>query len=332
MSKEKELSDKLVDWFYQNARKMPWRVVGGAHPNPYEVWISEIMLQQTTVKTVETYFPKWMEKFPTVFDLAKADIEDVLLCWQGLGYYTRARKIHECAKLLVEKYNGELPKTREKLLKLPGIGPYSASSIAAFSYNSRETVVDGNVLRVIARLYGIERAITKEEIYDLASPLTHPEHSADYSSAIMDLGATICTPQNAKCLLCPWNEHCLAFQKGLVDKIPLIKKIDKKKFDGYVHIIQNKKGEYFIQKRGEKGLLNGLYEFPWTKEKDPLFNATWEIGDKTISHTFTHFHLTLTPIFLTKDDYEEKDGFYVKKSDFKLYPFSTLMKKVMKLL
>ena len=332
MSKEKELSDKLVEWFYKNARTMPWRVIGGAHPNPYEVWISEIMLQQTTVKTVESYFPKWIKRFPTVQALANADIEEVLLCWQGLGYYTRARKIHECAKVLVEKYEGQLPSDRAELLKLPGIGPYSASSIAAFAFNAPETVVDGNVIRVIARLYGIEKPVTKEEIYDLAVPLTHQTHSADYSSAIMDLGATICTPQNAKCLLCPWKDACLAHKKGLVDKIPVIKKLGKKRFEGFVHLIKNDKGEYFIQKRSEKGLLHGLYEFPWTKEKNPLFKANWQEGSKIISHTFTHFHLTLTPLFLIKNDFTQEDGFYVKLEDFKKYPFSTLMKKVIRTL
>ncbi len=332
MSKEKELSDKLVEWYYKNARTMPWRVIGGAHPNPYEVWISEIMLQQTTVKTVESYFPKWIKRFPTVYSLAEADIEEVLLYWQGLGYYTRARKIHECAKVLVEKYNGQMPSDRNELLKLPGIGPYSASSILAFSFNKPETVVDGNVIRVIARLYGIEEPVTKEEIYKLAEPLTHQIHSADYSSAIMDLGATICTPQSAKCSLCPWNQECNALKRGLVDKIPLIKKMEKKNFEGYVHIIQNEKGEYFIQKREEKGLLNGLYEFPWTKEKTPLFNGDWKQKNKKISHTFTHFHLTLTPLVLKKNDFSNKVGFYSKMEDFKKYPFSTLMKKVIKVL
>ncbi len=332
MNKERKLSDSLVTWFYQNARQMPWRVIGGAHPNPYEVWISEIMLQQTTVKTVESYFPKWIKRFPNVESLANADIEEVLLYWQGLGYYTRARKIHECAKVLVEKYDGKIPSKREELLKLPGIGPYSASSILAFSYNKPETVVDGNVIRVIARLYGIEKPVTKEEIYNLAVPLTHPNHGADYSSAIMDLGATVCTPQKASCLLCPWQKECLAYKRGVVDKIPQIKKPEKKSFNGFVHIIKNKNGEYFIQKRTEKGLLNGLYEFPWTKEETPLFKDNWNQSTHKISHTFTHFHLTLTPLLLLKDDISQKDGFYVNKNEFKQYPFSTLMKKVIKII
>ena len=151
------LTEQLLFWYQKNGRDLPWRVKGGAHPDAYAVWISEIMLQQTTVATVRDYFIKWMKKFPTIEVLAKSDLQDVLLTWQGMGYYTRARKIHECAKVLMQKYNGQLPCTREELLKLPGIGPYSASSICCFAYNMPETVVDGNVIRVMARLYGITK-------------------------------------------------------------------------------------------------------------------------------------------------------------------------------
>ncbi len=332
MNKNLILANKLIDWFYQNARTMPWRTIGGAHKNAYEVWISEIMLQQTTVKTVESYFPKWMQRFKDVETLANADIEDVLLCWQGLGYYTRARKIHECAKVLIEKYGGELPKSREALLKLPGIGPYSASSIMSFAFNMPETVVDGNVIRVVARLYGIETPVTKEEIFKLATPLTHMEKPADYASAIMDLGATVCMAQNPKCLLCPWREDCIAFQKKLTDKIPLIKKPEKKQVEGFVYLIKNDKGEYFIQKRQEKGLLHGLYEFLWTRELTPLFDDMGESKNETVSHTFTHFHLTLHVIHLNKNKAPNKEGIFVHPKNFGKYPFSTLMKKIIKLL
>lgn len=332
MSKNNALADKLVDWFYLNARKLPWRTIGGAHKNPYEVWISEIMLQQTTVKTVESYFPKWMERFPDIKSLAGADIQEVLLYWQGLGYYTRARKIHECANVLVEKYNAVLPKDRAALLKLPGIGPYSASSIAAFAFNLPETVVDGNVIRVIARLYGIEHAVSKDEIFRLAEPLTHPKKPADYASAIMDLGATVCTPQKPKCEFCPWKNDCVAFQKKLMDKIPLIKKAEKKDVIGYVHLIQNDNGEFLVQKRTQKGLLHGLYEFPWTNELKPLFEADWHKGEKTVSHTFTHFHLSLIPLYLSSNQQRNVEGVFVHPKDFEKYPFSTLMKKVIKLL
>lgn len=330
MMNKKELAPLLINWYHKNARKLPWRTVGGAHFDPYQVWISEIMLQQTTVKTVEGYFQKWMEKFPTLEDLAQTDIEEVLLCWQGLGYYTRARKIHECAQVLTSKYQGKFPRERNELLKLPGIGPYSASSILAFAFNQKETVVDGNVIRVISRLFGIETPLNKEKIFQLAETLTDEENPADYASGIMDLGATICTPQSAKCLLCPWQKFCIAREKNIQDKIPFIQKPEKKKFEGFVHLIKTDKNEYFIQKRIEKGLLNGLYEFPWTKEKKVLFKANWKEKNCSISHVFTHFHLTLHLIETTLNTPPNQNGFFVPLSKFKDYPFSTLMKKVIK--
>ncbi len=327
MKNNKELSTELIHWYHQNARRLPWRTIGGAHFDPYQVWISEIMLQQTTVKTVIDYFEKWMKRFPTLDSLANAHIEEVLLYWQGLGYYTRARKIHECAKVLLEQYQGTFPREREKLLKLPGIGPYSASSILAFAFNQKETVMDGNVIRVISRLYGIETEIDKNKIFELASHLTDDESPADYASAIMDLGATICTPQSPKCLLCPWQKFCIANKKNIQDKIPYIKKPEKKRFEGYVHLIQNKKGDFLIRKREEKGLLHGLYEFPWTKEKNILFESNWNDMDKTVSHTFTHFHLTLH-LIQTYSDATPINGLFVSKEEFSKFPFSTLMKKV----
>ena len=146
------LAKQLLNWFAEHGRNMPWRVKGGAHFDPYAVWISEIMLQQTTVKTVLDYFPRWMARFPDIQTLAQADLQEVLLMWQGLGYYTRAKKIHECARVLVADYGGQVPANRDELLRLPGIGPYTASSICCFAFNMPETVVDGNVIRVIARL------------------------------------------------------------------------------------------------------------------------------------------------------------------------------------
>ena len=327
MKNNKELSDLLVKWYYQNARKLPWRTVGGAHFDAYQVWISEIMLQQTTVKTVIGYFEKWMTRFPNLETLAQADIEEVLLYWQGLGYYTRARKIHECAKVLTQKYQGKFPRERKELLKLPGIGPYSASSILAFAFNQKETIIDGNVIRVISRLYGIETQVDKNKIFELGEHLTDEERPADYASGIMDLGATVCTPQNPKCLLCPWQKFCIANQKGLQDKIPLIKKPEKKSFEGYVHLIKDSQGRFLIRKRSEKGLLHGLYEFFWTKEKNPIFESSWQNKNQTVSHTFTHFHLTLH-LIETHTDTPFSDGIFVSKEEFSNYPFSTLMKKV----
>ena len=318
------LTQQLLKWYDENGRDLPWRVKGGAHFDAYAVWISEIMLQQTTVATVMDYFVRWMEKFPTVQALAKADLQDVLLAWQGMGYYTRARKIHECAKVLAQKYNGKLPNNREELLKLPDIGPYSASSICCFAFNMPETVVDGNVMRVIARLYGITKEITAPEIYPIAQKLTSQTRGADYASAIMDLGATVCTPTKPKCDLCPWQKSCVACQKQIAEQIPQIKKPQKKQMTGQVYLIQNSKGEFLIRKRTQKGLLHGLWEFPWNEA--PLL----EQKHPTVTHVFTHIKLTLQIVQKQSNKNDFDDTVWVHPKDFKNYPFSTLMQKIIK--
>lgn len=325
------LTHKLLTWFNRSGRDLPWRVKGGAHFDPYAVWISEIMLQQTTVKTVLDYFPKWMKRFPTIKDLATADIRDVLLAWQGLGYYTRARKIHECARVLTDKYNGILPSDRETLLKLPGIGPYTASSICCFAYNLPETVVDGNVIRVMARLYGLTHEVTKEEIYQLAQKLTPKKQGADYASAIMDLGATVCTPDHPNCGACPWKNACVARQKGLVDQIPLIRKPAKQERSGKVFLIQNARGELLIRRRSGKGLLSGLYEFPWIYDGEVMPVRPTEEPAGRVVHTFTHFRLTLTVCRVRSEETLTDGDLFVAPDDLKNYPFSTLMRKVMRL-
>lgn len=333
---QSDAAEKLLRWFSKNGRDMPWRVKGRAHGNPYAVWISEIMLQQTTVKTVVDYFNRWMKRFPTIDSLAKADLQEVLLYWQGLGYYTRAKKIYECAHVLMKEYGGKIPNNRELLLKLPGIGPYSASSICAFAFNQPETVVDGNVIRVIARLYGLTHAVTKEEIYRLSQPMTPKEHGADYASAIMDLGATVCTPNKPNCLHCPWREICKAHALNIAESIPLIHKPAKKIKRGYVYLIQNDSGAFYIEKRAGKGLLSGLFEFPWQADEShyPLFeHPCWNQTQQTVSHTFTHFQLTLQIVRLQVSENESiplSNGIFVLPEHFSDYPFSTLMKKVMK--
>ena len=320
------LTNQLLDWYKKNGREMPWRVKGGAHSDAYAVWISEIMLQQTTVATVMDYFVRWMKRFPNIQTLAYADLQDVLLQWQGLGYYTRARKIYECAKVLMERYDGKIPNQREELLKLPGIGPYTASSICCFAYNQPETVVDGNVMRVIARLYGITQEITASDIYPLAQKLTSETQGADYASAIMDLGATVCTPINPKCAICPWQKSCEAYKRGIQEKIPCIKKLIKKEKFGQLYLIQNDSKEYLMRKRSGKGLLTGLWEFPW-QEVPQLSNAK----NPRVIHVFTHFKLTLELIPSAIEKAKEyPDGVWLSPSDFKKYPLSTLMKKVIK--
>ncbi|WNY27460.1 A/G-specific adenine glycosylase [Methanolapillus ohkumae] len=340
-----DISSKLLSWYDVYGRDLPWRVVG-AHPNPYVVWVSEIMLQQTTVQTVIPYFYKFMERFPTIEILADADIEDVLLLWQGLGYYTRAKKLHECAQRVVSDFGGKFPKTYAELLKLPGIGPYTAASISSLAFDKPEAVVDGNVIRVISRLYSMTEELDqiKPEISKRARQMMPQRRAADYTSAIMDLGATVCTPKNPVCESCPLQSDCGAKQKNLVGEIPKIVPLKKVQKSGPLFWIENESGSVYICKRHE-GLLSGLWEFPWmaeetTKDMPPAFNfpfeSDWIFTKKSIRHTFTHIQLSLF-IYRTKTNEQDPDflvfqkktgGSFVPQNDFKDYPFSTLMKKV----
>ncbi|MBQ4084503.1 MAG: A/G-specific adenine glycosylase [Alphaproteobacteria bacterium] len=329
MKKEARL---LLEWYAKNGRDLPWRVKGGAHPDAYAVWVSEIMLQQTTVQTVYAYFERWMKRFPTLQSLAEASLDDVLKMWQGMGYYTRAKKMHQCAKEVMENYGGVFPNKREELLKLSGIGPYTASSLCAFAFNLPETVVDGNVIRVMARYDGIETEVDRDKIYPRACSLTPKEYGADYASAIMDLGATVCRPSSPLCDICPWRENCVARKKGLQDKIPLLKKLEKKKKQGAVFILKNKKGEIFIRKRQGKGLLSGLWEIPWAEEEVMPFESVWKKYSVQVRHVFTHFDLTLS-FFECTESYPAdflKGGVFVSVAERENYAFSTLMKKVLK--
>lgn len=328
------VTEKLAKWYEKNGRELPWRVKGGAHGNPYQVWISEIMLQQTTVKTVGPYFDRFLKRFPDVRTLAAAPVEDVLLLWQGLGYYTRARKLHECARVLVEEYGGVFPADRAKLLKLPGIGPYTSAAIASFGFNLPEAVVDGNVIRVLTRLKGWREPVANitDGINAFADELTQASSCpADHASAMMDLGSGVCTPKSPLCPFCPLNKDCVAYAEGLTDIIPNITKLKKETKQGYVFWIENKNKEILLRKRTEKGLLSGLTELPWNTDCSFPFEADWEITDKTVRHVFTHFDLTLTLVrAVVSAPPENGDGFFVSPSHFNDHPFSTLMQKVIK--
>lgn len=320
------LAHKLLKWYDEHGRDLPWRVKGGAHPNPYVILVSEFMLQQTTVKTVIPYFERFMKRFPTIESLAQATQEDVYQYWQGLGYYTRAKSLHQTAQMIVSA--GKFPQTRDEVLKLKGIGAYTASSFLALAFNQPETVIDGNVMRIIARLYALTSPLDEiqELIREKAQKLTDTKCPADYASAIMDLGATICTPKNPQCLLCPWHNDCLSCGREDVENIPQRKKLPKKEKVGFVYLIKNTKGEIYLRLRTEKGLLSGLYEFPWSEEK--LFNKA-KNTQKQVVHVFTHFKLILN-IMVLQTDNVNCDGFFIPVDKLSAYPMSTLMKKVIK--
>ncbi len=333
-SMTKQISSKqLLEWYARNGRELPWRFKGGAHPDPYVILVSELMLQQTTVKTVIPYFHRFMQRFPTVQALAEAPLEDVYLYWQGLGYYSRARSLHTTAQMIIENFGGEFPSCREDVLKLKGIGPYTVASFLALAFNQSETVIDGNVMRVICRLYHLTRPLDEigEDIRNKATALTDKENPADYASAIMDLGAMVCTPKKPQCLLCPWQESCQSKNSPQLENIPLRKKPEKKVKHGKVYLIYNAQGEIYIRKRTEKGLLSGLYEFPWSDDRELFAEMNSRTLEKEITHVFTHFKLLLT-VCVIHSEQINSDGKFVPLSELENYPFSTLMKKVFPLL
>jgi len=323
-----EFAKLLLKWYEKNGRDLPWRFKGGAHPNPYAVLVSELMLQQTTVQTVLSYYPKFMSRFQTVEDLAAALQEEVNLYWQGLGYYTRAKSLKQSAEIIVRDLKGVFPQKKEDVLKLKGLGPYTVASFMALAFNAPETVVDGNVVRIICRLYHLTAPFDEimPAIRQKAEVLTDKNNAADYASAIMDLGATVCTPKNPKCQECPVQKFCKSKNLPDLEQIPRRKKLQKKDVNGYVYIIKNKKGEIYIRKRTEKGLLNGLYEFVWSENK--LFDDSRE-SKNTVKHVFTHINMRLKICEVTRE-MPDFDGFFVSIKDLKNYAFSTLMQKVMK--
>ena len=324
-----KLSEKLLNWFDKNGRELPWRVKGMAHTDPYVILVSEIMLQQTQVKTVLPFFHRFIERFPTVQTLANASQEEVYLYWQGLGYYSRARSLHATAKMIVEQFGGVFPSEKNEVLKLKGIGPYTAASFLSLAFNLPESVVDGNVVRIICRYYGLTEPVQEimPEIREKAEALISFERPADYTSAIMDLGATICTPKNPKCDECPWAEKCFARLNNQIEEIPVIKKLAKKEKTAKIFLITNNKGEIYIRKRGEKGLLANLYEFPW--EEDEAIELSSENLKKEITHIFTHFKLILK-LHNVQSENPKLGGQFIPVEELEHFPFPTLMKKVWK--
>lgn len=297
----------LLAWYDANAREMPWRVppaerAAGVAPNPYHVWLSEVMLQQTTVAAVRAYFLKFTSIWPRVEDLAAAADEDVMKAWAGLGYYARARNLLKCARAVVADHGGRFPDTEDGLLTLPGIGPYTAAAIASIAFDRPATVLDGNVERVMARRYAVEEPLpdSKEALRALAARLTPRARPGDYAQAVMDLGATICTPKSPACGICPWMEGCAGRIAGLHTELPRKRaKAAKPTRHGIAYLgRRSTDGAWLLQTRPDKGLLGGMLGLPgadWTTDPAttaPPAPADWrEIGE--VRHTFTHFHLIL---------------------------------------
>ena len=304
-----KIAPAILRWYGKNARTLPWRVgpqarKNGVRPTPYHVWLSEIMLQQTTVATVAPRYLEFLERWPSVNHMAAAPLEDVLGQWAGLGYYARARNLHKCAVVIADEFGGDFPDTEENLRKLPGIGDYTAAAIAAIAFDRRAVVVDGNIERVVTRLFEIETPLprAKPEIKARADGIWPAKRSGDFAQALMDLGAGVCKPKAPLCLLCPLRDDCGAHATGRAEEFP--KKTPKKAKPtrrGAVFALINTKGELLFERRPEKGLLGGMLGLPgtdWREESaSDIFafapaKTTWKKSGEA-RHTLTHFHLTL---------------------------------------
>lgn len=321
----------LMEWYDRHARVMPWRVGpmdrrAGVRPDPYRVWLSEVMLQQTTVAAVRDYFHRFTARWPTVQDLAAARDDEVMAEWAGLGYYARARNLLKCARAVAKL--GAFPETREGLLALPGIGPYTAGAVAAIAHDEAATVVDGNVERVMARLFAVETPLptAKPELTALAERLTPLQRPGDHAQAVMDLGATICTPKSPACGICPVNALCRARVLGLQAELPRkLAKPAKPTRQGTVWLVRN--GPlWLVETRPSRGLLGGMTGFPgdgWDGAGGPApVETAWrEIGE--IRHTFTHFHLILR-VLTAETDANPARGSYVRLAPASL---PTVMRK-----
>lgn len=338
----RDLSAELLAWYDAHAREMPWRVApadrkAGVLPDPYAVWMSEVMLQQTTVAAVRDYHRKFMAIWPTVRDLAAADDADVMAAWAGLGYYARARNLLKCARAVVADHDGVFPDTYDALLELPGIGPYTAAAVAAIAFDRPETVVDGNVERVMARLYDIHAPLpgSKAELTARAAELTPQTRPGDYAQAVMDLGATICTPRSPACGVCPWRDDCAARIAGTAAALP--KKTPKKKTPtrfGIVYVARREDGAWLLETRPERGLLGGMLGWPgsdWSDDPapEPPFEAEWTALGEEARHTFTHFHLRLK-IMTAKVALGTKPacGEFLSQGKFNPTALPTVMRKV----
>lgn len=338
----RELSDDLLAWYDVHAREMPWRVTptdskAGIRPDPYVIWMSEVMLQQTTVAAVKEYFRKFTTHWPTVHDLAAAEDADVMAAWAGLGYYARARNLLKCARVVVADHGGHFPKTYDALLTLPGVGPYTAAAIAAIAFNQQATVLDGNVERVMARMYNIHDPLpgVKPKLMALATAHTPADRPGDYAQAVMDLGATICTPRNPACGICQWRQPCQARAAGIAAELP--KKTPKKQTPvrlGYAYVARRTDGAWLLETRPETGLLGGMLAFPcsdWSDDPqpDPPIAANWQDSGQEARHTFTHFHLRLK-IMTTRllIDAVPQRGHFACHSDFSPAALPTAMRKV----
>ncbi|SIT82154.1 A/G-specific adenine glycosylase [Pontibaca methylaminivorans] len=337
------ISALLLAWYDDHARTLPWRVgpaarAKGIRPDPYRVWLSEIMLQQTTVAAVRGYFERFTARWPDIHALAAEQEGEVMAQWAGLGYYARARNLLKCARMVVRDHGGRFPDDHAALLALPGIGPYTAAAIAAIAFDRPETVVDGNVERVIARLFDIHAPLpgVKPLLRERAATLTPQQRPGDHAQAMMDLGATICTPRAPACGICPLRGPCAGFRAGDPASLPRrLPKRAKPTRRGTVYIGRREDGAWLLERRGENGMLGGMLGWPGSDWDDPEAAghvppaaAEWQLLAEEVRHSFTHFHLILAVQVATLPaDARPTRGFFVAGEDFRPADLPTLMRK-----
>jgi len=333
---------RVLAWYDRHRRRLPWRAEPGETADPYRVWLSEIMLQQTTVAAVTPYFEAFIGRWPRVADLAKANLDEVLHQWQGLGYYARARNLHACARAVVADHGGRFPDTEEGLRTLPGIGAYTAAAVAAIAFGQPATPVDGNVVRVMARLYAVDdplpagRAAAERH----AGKVADGRRPGDLAQGLMDLGATVCTPRRPRCSACPLAEDCAAAAAGRPEDYPRrARRRPKPDRHGVAFWVRRDDGAVLLRRRPERGLLGGMIEIPSTDWRDSPWGwaealgaaplaASWQRPGHAVTHTFTHFHLRLEVATARVAGGDGVDGFWWPEDRLGEQALPTLMRKV----
>jgi A/G-specific adenine glycosylase len=332
----------LLAWYDRHRRDLPWRSPPGQRPDPYRVWLSEIMLQQTTVVTVSGYFDRFVARFPDIRALAAASLDEVLHLWQGLGYYARARNLHACARAVVERHGGRFPHAPVELRRLPGIGDYTAAAIAAIAFDHRAAAVDGNVERVVARLFAVREPLpeAKPRLRSLAAALVPESRAGDFAQALMDLGAVLCTPRRPRCVLCPWRGCCAAAAAGIAETVPAqVGKPERPLRYGVLFWLRREDGAVLLRRRPEKGLLGGMIELPSTPWREAPWSADeavaaapttteWCQLPGIVQHGFTHFRLELA--LLAGTTREPIDGIWATSKEFARYALPTLTTKAIR--
>jgi A/G-specific adenine glycosylase len=343
-----KFQDDLIGWYKNNRRDLPWR----EDRDPYKVWVSEVMLQQTRVDTVIPYFEKFISRYPTVEALACANQEEVLKVWEGLGYYSRARNLQQGVREVSESYGGVVPDNKKDISKLRGVGPYTAGAILSIAYGKAEPAVDGNVMRTLSRILMIKddiaNAKTRKKFEDIVAELIPDEQTSEFNQALMELGALVCAPKSPGCLLCPVNAHCEALKKGVQESLPVkSKKKPPKVVPMVVGVLHNEKGEVLIHRRPEKGLLANMWEFPGFEAREKVnkktklthsLDETYGVKAKltnrhrNIQHVFTHLKWELA-VYEGKalNDTKQRDDLkFVPVDQLKNYPFPVSHQKIIK--